>query len=73
MKEIQMQYRNKYYFFIQVYKKSAAAIWWNRLSHLKKEFFVSKYGKITDEKINEIYKIHTDWSSEDLEQVSSCC
>lgn len=46
---------------------AAAAIWWQRLSPIKKEFFESKYGKITNEKINEIYKIHTDWSSEDLE------
>lgn len=51
---------------------AAAAIWWERLSPLKREFFESKYGKIDAEKINEIYKIHTDWSSEDLEQVSSC-
>ena len=51
---------------------AAAAIWWNRLSPLKREFFESKYGIIDDNKINDIYKIHTDWSSEDLEQVSSC-
>jgi len=51
---------------------SAAAIWWKRLSPLKKELFESKYGIIDNQKINEIYKIHTDWSSEDLEQVSSC-
>ena len=51
---------------------SAAAIWWERLIPLKKELFESKYGKIDIEKINEIYKIHTDWSNEDLEQVSSC-
>ena len=51
---------------------AAAAIWWKRLSPLKKELFESKYGIIDNQKINEIYKIHTDWSSEDLEQVSSC-
>ena len=51
---------------------AAAAIWWERLSPLKKELFESKYGIIDNQKINEIYKIHTDWSSEDLEQVSSC-
>jgi hypothetical protein len=51
---------------------AAAAIWWNRLSPLKREFFGSKYGIIDDNKINDIYKIHTDWLSEDLEQVSSC-
>ena len=51
---------------------AAAAIWWNRLSPLKREFLESKYGIIDDNKINDIYKIHTDWSSEDLEQVSSC-
>ena len=51
---------------------AAAAIWWKRLSPLKRELFESKYGNINDEKINEIYKIHTDWSNEDLEQVSSC-
>jgi hypothetical protein len=51
---------------------AAAAIWWQRLTPLKREFFESKYGKIDDEKINVIYKTHTDWSSEDLEQVSSC-
>jgi hypothetical protein len=50
----------------------AAIIWWERLSPLKRELFKSKYGKIDTEKINMIYKIHTDWSSEDLEQVSSC-
>ena len=51
---------------------AAAAIWWERLTPLKKELFESKYGKIDIEKINEIYKEHTDWSNEDLEQVSSC-
>jgi hypothetical protein len=51
---------------------AAAAIWWDRLSPLKRELFESKYGKIDDTKINQIYKIHTDWSSDDLEQVSSC-
>lgn len=45
-----------------------AAIWWKRLSPLKRELFESKYGNINDEKINEIYKIHTDWSNEDLER-----
>lgn len=39
---------------------AAAAIWWERLSTLKREFFESKYGNINDEKINEMYKIHTD-------------
>ena len=47
---------------------NAAAIWWKRLSPLKKELFESKYGIIDNQKINEIYKIHTDWSSEDLEE-----
>ena len=51
---------------------SAAAIWWERLTPLKKELFESKYGKIDIEKINEIYKEHTDLSNEDFEQVSSC-
>lgn len=46
---------------------AAAAIWWNRLSPLKREFFESKYGIIDDNKINDIYKIHTDLSSSDLE------
>lgn len=36
-----------------------AAKWWERLTPLKKELFESKYGKIDDEKINEIYKTHT--------------
>lgn len=39
---------------------SAAAIWWKRLSPLKRELFESKYGNINDEKINDIYKKHTD-------------
>lgn len=51
---------------------SAASIWWERLSPLKRELFESKYGKIDAEKIDEIYKTHTDWSNEDLEQVSNC-
>jgi hypothetical protein len=51
---------------------AAAAIWWERLTPLKKELFESKYGKIDNQKINDIYKMHTDWSNEDLEQVSSC-
>ena len=51
---------------------AAAAIWWERLTPLKKELFESKYGNINDEKINQIYKTHTVWWNEDLEQVSSC-
>ena len=50
---------------------AAAAIWWERLTPLKKELFESKYGKIDNQKINDIYKMHTDWSNEDLEQVSN--
>lgn len=42
----------------------AAAIWWDRLPSLKKELFESKYGIINNQKINEIYKIHTHCSIE---------
>lgn len=55
---------------------AAAAIWWNRLSPLKREFFESKYGIIDDNKINDIYKTHTDGQQAyeeegDFEQVSN--
>ena len=50
---------------------AAAAIWWNRLSPLKREFFESKYGIIDDNKINDIYKIHTDWLSTNVQLTTS--
>ena len=52
-----------------------AASWWNGLTVFKRELYIGRHyadDTHTNGKINTLYKMYNDWSSEDLEQVSSC-
>ena len=54
---------------------AAAAIWWDNLTTFKRELYIGRHysdDTPTPDKINTLYKMYNDWSSEDLEQVSSC-
>lgn len=54
---------------------AAAASWWDNLTTFKRELYIGRHysdDTPTPDKINELYKMYNDWSSEDLEQVSSC-
>jgi hypothetical protein len=54
---------------------AAAASWWNGLTVFKRELYIGRHysdDTPTNDKINTLYKMYNDWSSEDLEQVSSC-
>lgn len=53
----------------------AAAEWWNKLTVFKRELYIGRHysdDTPTNDKINTLYKMYSDWTSEDLEQVSSC-
>jgi hypothetical protein len=54
---------------------AAAASWWDGLTVFKRELYICRHysdNTPTNDKINTLYKMYNDWSSEDLEQVSSC-
>jgi hypothetical protein len=54
---------------------AAAANWWDKLTVFKKELYIGRHysdDTPTPDKINALYKMYSDCSSEDLEQVSSC-
>jgi hypothetical protein len=54
---------------------AAAASWWDNLTTFKRELYIGRHysdDTPTNHKINTLYKMYNDWSSEDLEQVSSC-
>lgn len=52
-----------------------ATDWWGNLSVFKRELYIGRHysdDTPTPDKINELYKMYTDFTNEDLEQVSSC-
>ena len=54
---------------------AAAASWCDKLTVFKRELYIGRHysdDTPTNDKINTLYKMYNDWSSEDLEQVSSC-
>lgn len=54
---------------------AAAANWWDKLTVFTRELYIGRHysdDTPTPDKINALYKMYSDWSSEDLEQVSSC-
>lgn len=54
---------------------AAAASWWDKLTTFKRELYIGRHysdDTPTPDKINTLYKMYSDWSNEDLEQVSSC-
>lgn len=54
---------------------AAAASWWDNLTTFKRELYIGRHysdDTPTHDKINTLYKMYNDCSSEDLEQVSGC-
>lgn len=55
---------------------TAAASWWDNLTTFKRELYIGRHysdDNPTPDKINTLYKMYNDWSSEDLEHVEQPC